>query len=92
MLKNGICVYIYPGMSHVKAAIYDGWACFGSANFDNLGFRINKELNLATSDTQAVDSLKEQAFLPDLQQSVELTGPLPNDWLNYLAELFADSM
>ena len=79
MLENGIRVYIYPGMSHVKAAIYDGWSCFGSANFDNLSFRINKELNLATSDTKAVNALKEKVFLPDLKQSVELTEPLPNN-------------
>ena len=92
MLKNGIRVYIYPGMSHVKAAIYDGWACFGSANFDNLSFRINKELNLATSDTQAVNALKKQIFLPDMKKSIELTEPLPNNWLDHLAELLADTM
>jgi cardiolipin synthase len=36
MLKNGIRVYQYPLISHIKAAIYDGWACLGSANFDAL--------------------------------------------------------
>ena len=92
LLNNGIRVYIYPGMSHVKAAIYDSWGCFGSANFDNLSFRINKELNLATSDTDAVNALKQQVFLPDLEQSVELTEPLPNNWLDHLAELLADTM
>ncbi|HAJ91963.1 MAG TPA: hypothetical protein DCO71_05000 [Gammaproteobacteria bacterium] len=92
MLKNGVRVYIYPGMSHVKAAIYDGWACLGSANFDNLSLRINKELNLATSATDAVNALKEQVFLPDMERSVELTEPLPDNWLDHLAELLADSM
>jgi cardiolipin synthase len=92
MLKNGIRVYIYPGMSHVKAAIYDDWACLGSANFDNLSLRINTELNLATSNTGAVNALKEQLFRPDMERSVELTEPLPHNWLDYLAELLADSM
>ena len=92
MLKNGIRVYIYPGMSHVKAAIYDDWACLGSANFDNLSLRINRELNLATSDTGAVNALKEQVFRPDMERSVELTEPLPHNWLDHLAELLADSM
>jgi len=92
MLKNGIRVYIYPGMSHVKAAIYDDWACFGSANFDNLSFRVNKELNLATSNTVAVNTLKAQVFRPDMQRSVELTEALPHKWRDYLAELLADSM
>ena len=92
MLKNGIRVYIYPGMSHVKAAIYDDWDCLGSANFDNLSPRINKELNLATSAAAAVNALKEQVFLPDMERSVELTEPLPDNWLDHLAELLADSM
>ena len=28
-------------MSHVKAAVYDGWACQGPANFDRLSLRLN---------------------------------------------------
>jgi phosphatidylserine/phosphatidylglycerophosphate/cardiolipin synthase-like enzyme len=39
-LANGIRVYGYPGMTHVKAALYDGWATVGSANFDKLSLRI----------------------------------------------------
>lgn len=92
MLENGIRVYIYPGMSHIKAAVYDGWACFGSANFDNLSLRVNKELNLATSWPEAVDSLKTRVFYPDMGRSVELDQPLPHDWLDHLAELLADSL
>ena len=42
MIKNGIRVYHYPRISHIKAAIYDGWACLGSANFDALSLRIKK--------------------------------------------------
>ena len=57
MMENGIRVFIYPGMSHIKAAIYDGWACLGSANFDKLSFRVNKETNLATSHPEFVDQL-----------------------------------
>jgi cardiolipin synthase len=30
LLKQGARVFIYPGMSHLKAAVYDGWACVGS--------------------------------------------------------------
>ena len=36
LLENGARVYVYPGMTHVKAAIYDGWACLGSANFNKM--------------------------------------------------------
>lgn len=57
MLHNEIRVYLYPGMSHVKAAIFDGWACVGSANFDKLSLEINEELNLATSEPAVVREL-----------------------------------
>ena len=92
MLRNGIRVYIYPGMSHLKAAIYDGWACLGSANMDNLSLRTNREMNLATSHPSAVDALHAQVFRVDMEKSVELTSPLPSNWSDYLAELLADSL
>ena len=90
MLRNGIRVYIYPGMSHLKAAIYDGWACLGSANLDKLSLRTNREMNLATSHSPAVEALFSRVFAPDIERSVELTRPLPSNWSDYLAELLAD--
>ena len=88
--RHGVRVYIYPGMSHVKAAVYDGWACFGSANFDYLSLRVNKELNLATSHPPAVDALVDQLFEVDFARSLELSEPLPSNWGDYLAEMLAD--
>jgi cardiolipin synthase len=92
MLANGIRVFVYPRMSHVKGAVYDGWACFGSANFDRLSLRLNKELNLATSDPVAVQEFVDQVFEPDFTASVELTEPLPLKWMDYLMELIADQL
>ena len=40
--RHGVRVYFYPGMSHVKALLVDGWVCFGSANFDALSLRLNR--------------------------------------------------
>ena len=92
MLANGIRVYQYPGMSHVKAAIYDGWACAGSANLDKLSMQINKELNIATSDPDTVDKLLRQVFIPDLRVSREVTVPVETDWTESLAEFAADEL
>src|SRR6185436_1805491 len=50
LLTHGVRVYVYPGMSHVKALLADGWVCFGSANCDALSLRLNREANLASSD------------------------------------------
>lgn len=92
MLRHGIRVYIYPGMSHLKAAIYDGWACLGSANFDRLSLRLNKETNIATSHPAAVTELANRVFSPDFERAVELTEPLPASWLDYLKEQIADHL
>jgi cardiolipin synthase len=90
LLEHGIRVFIYPGMSHVKAAVFDGWACLGSANWDKWSLSINKELNLATSHPLAVDGLLERVFEPDFARSVELTEPFPERWSDALLELVGD--
>lgn len=90
MLENGIRVYIYPGMSHVKAAIFGGWVCVGSANLDKLSLQINKELNIATSDREIARSLMQKVFLPDLAASEEISVPYSIDLRARLAEMVVD--
>jgi cardiolipin synthase len=90
MLEHGIRVFLYPGMSHVKAAVFDGWASLGSANWDNLSFHTNKELNIATSDPMLVDQLNDVLFEADFARSVELTEPFPERWSDHLLEVVAD--
>ncbi len=92
MLRHGIRVYSYPQMSHVKAAIYDGWACFGSANFDKLSLQINEELNLGTSDPGIVGELLARVFEPDFAISEELTEPRKIDWTHRIAEIVSDEI
>jgi phosphatidylserine/phosphatidylglycerophosphate/cardiolipin synthase-like enzyme len=90
MLKHGIRVYLYPGFSHVKAAVYDGWACAGSANFDRWSLRLNRELNLASSAPEFSAQLLERVFEPDFRLSPELTEPVPERWIDHVVETFAD--
>jgi cardiolipin synthase len=90
MLRNGIRVYSYPGMTHVKAAVYDGWACLGSANFDKLSLQINREINLGTSHPETVNRLLNRVFLPDFAASTELFESMPVGWTHYLAEFISD--
>ena len=92
LLRHGIRVYEYPGMSHIKAAIYDGWMCVGSANFDKLSLKVNKELNLATSDPETVGALFDQVFLPDLMKSREITIPVTVTAANYFLEIVVDEL
>ena len=77
-------------MSHVKGAIYDGWACLGSANFDALSLQVNRELNIATSHPPVVEELLQRVFLADMAKSVELTEPFPREWWDFLTGLIAD--
>ncbi len=90
LLEHGVRVFIYPGMSHVKAAVFDGWACLGSANLDRWSLKLNKELNIATSEPDAVRRLEQELFEADFERSVELTEPFPERWSDYLLELVGD--
>jgi cardiolipin synthase len=92
MLANGIRVYIYPGESHIKGAVYDGWICLGSANFDQLSLRMNKEMNIATSSPVAVQAFIDQVIQPDFEKSIELKQPLPEKWSDFLMEALADHL
>jgi len=92
LIENGIRVFVYPGILHAKAAIYDGWACLGSANFDKASFKRNRELNVATSHADAVNELLERFFEPDFKISYELKEPVPANWTDGIAELLADQL
>ena len=92
LLEHGIRVYEYPGMSHVKAAVYDGWICVGSANFDKLSLKVNKELNLATSDPDTVHALLDQVFIPDLMALSEIMSPVEVTMTAKLAEIAVDEL
>jgi cardiolipin synthase len=90
MLEHGIRVFMFPGFSHVKAAIYDGWVCVGSANFDRLSLHLNRELNISSSDPEVAEQLLERLFEPDFRSSPELTEPIPERWVDHLVEIVAD--
>lgn len=90
MLANGIRVYIYPGFTHAKAAIFDGWVSVGTANLDRLSLKINREINIATSEPTASNGLLQALFEPDFRDSKELTEPFPERWSDHLIEMFGD--
>jgi cardiolipin synthase len=92
MLRNGIRVYLYPGMSHVKAMVVDGWASVGSANFDKLSLQINEELNIATSNPAVVDDLMQRVFSRDFAASDEITEPRDLSLMHHLAEFVSDEL
>jgi cardiolipin synthase len=90
MLAHGIRVYLYPGFTHAKAAVFDGWASLGTANLDRLSLKINEEINIATSHPEAVAQLLATLFEPDFARSTELTEPFPERWYDHLIEIFGD--
>lgn len=92
LARNGVRVYVYPGMTQVKAALYDGWAIIGSANFDKLSLRINQETNLATSDPRFAEQLKTELFDVDFAKSREWTGGEQVRWRDYIAKAIAEQL
>jgi phosphatidylserine/phosphatidylglycerophosphate/cardiolipin synthase-like enzyme len=91
-VRNGIRVYAYPGMTHVKAALYDGWACVGSANFDKLSLRVNQETNLGTSDPRFVARLERELFERDFARSVPVEVERRLGWSTYFASFVAGQL
>jgi cardiolipin synthase len=90
LLRAGVRVYLYPGMTHAKAASVDGrWAYLGTGNFDSLSLRRNRELGLAVGPGPVVRELEERLFGADLRPEWELTAPLPTGPCDYLDELLA---
>jgi cardiolipin synthase len=92
LIDSGARVYVYPGMTHVKAAIYDGWACLGSANFNKMSLRVGQELDVAFSDPATVDRLKRELFETDFKRSRELTRPVPLNWYDSFVKAFANEL
>ena len=92
LLKNGVRVYFYNGMSHVKAALYDGWAVVGTANFDKMSLYINKEMSLGLSDPAFVAELETRLFEKDFNNSQELTEPLDLAWTASIVTALTNQM
>ena len=82
--QHGVRVYLYPGMSHVKAFMADGWVCFGSANFDSLSLRLNRECNLATSDPSFAAQFRRRIFDADFARAREVTSDISVDFGDHL--------
>ncbi|HET9042039.1 MAG TPA: phosphatidylserine/phosphatidylglycerophosphate/cardiolipin synthase family protein [Burkholderiales bacterium] len=91
-VRNGVRVYAYPGMTHVKAAVYDDWAVVGSANFDKLSLRVNGETNLGTSDPGFAAALRRDLFERDFARSREVTTPPRVGWTTYVSDFVADQL
>ncbi len=86
LLRNGVRVYLYPGMTHVKALVTDGWCTFGSANFNKLSLRTNHEVNVATSDAGITGCLVSELFEVDFAKSHEVVEEIEVDWTDHLAD------
>lgn len=83
-IENGIDVYIYPKMTHVKAAVYDNWACLGSANFNKLSMFKNREINVAFYDESLVNELIENLFTVDFEVSDKYEEEVDIPFIYYL--------
>jgi cardiolipin synthase len=92
MIRNGIRVFIYPGMTHVKAAIYDGWACVGSANMEKMSLRVSQELDVAFSDPATVGQLDHQLFEADFKRSAELKSPAELNWTDSFLKAIGEQL
>ena len=76
LLRHGVRVFLYPGMTHKKATLIDDWAFWGSANKDDLSLHKNMELNLATDHGPTVAEL-ESILLEGQDTATEVLDFIP---------------
>ena len=84
--QNGVRVYFYPGMTHVKALLVDGWVCLGSGNMTHLSLDLSREQNIATSDPACAARVKQDLFDEDFARSYELNQAISVDWVDFVAD------
>src|SRR5262249_24727471 len=82
LLDHGVQVFIYPGMTHVKALLVDGWVCLGSGNLNQFGLDLCQEQNVATSDPLFAEQVKQQLFEVDFAHAFEVTQQVSVGWLD----------
>ena len=73
LLKAGVRIFEYGGMTHVKALLVDDlWSVIGTTNVDNRSFEHNDEVNVAVRD-ETVTARLTADFESDLESSREIT-------------------
>ncbi len=78
LYRAGARIYLYPSMSHVKAMSVDGTLAYiGTANFDDLSLRNNREVALTVHGPDLIRQIDEGLFLRDMADSEKLRAPLP---------------
>ncbi len=92
LIRAGALVYHFPGMTHLKAMICDGWATVGAANLDTNSLQINDELNISFWDRRAVGTLAERVFHKDFARSRILAIEDTANLLAPLLEPLADQL
>ena len=92
LVRNGVRVFYYPGMTHVKAVLVDGWACVGSGNLNEFSFGITLEQNVATSDPRFADRLKHDLFEQDFSRCYELSEPVSVEWMDFVAGALLEAL
>jgi phosphatidylserine/phosphatidylglycerophosphate/cardiolipin synthase-like enzyme len=86
LVQQGVRVFFYPGMTHVKAVLIDDWACVGSGNLNQFGLKLCQEHNVATSDPVFAHHLKHDLFEEDFTHCYELTELIAVEWMDFLAD------
>ena len=92
LIRAGARVYRYPEMTHLKAILCDDWATVGSANLDTLSMRLNRELNIAFSESSTIRELERLVFRPNLRESQRLDLESTESLLAPFAEAIADQL
>src|SRR5205809_136919 len=90
LLAAGCRVYVYPGMTHVKALAVDIFLAYtGTGNLNNLSLWHTRERGVSGRDGPWLAAFEYRLFHADFNPEWELTESSDLCRLNYLYELIA---
>lgn len=75
LVEAGVRIYEFQGMTHAKVLVVDSnWVSIGSANFDNLSFKHQDNMNLNIRDAELAREIEERMILADIRRSRAVTS------------------
>lgn len=81
MLKAGVKIFHFPGFSHLKGMVVDGYkTIWGSSNLDGLSLYHIRELNIVVDNDYFAEMIYKRIFEPDMKAAEEITEA-SNSWI-----------
>lgn len=88
LLEAGVRVFEYPGFSHLKGMVVDGYkTIWGSSNLDGLSLYHIRELNIVVENDYFAQMIFHRIFKPDMEEAKQIVQA-QNSWMDSIKSGF----